>query len=138
MIRTMSMKLMKLLGVVVFFLVVMMPTAQAEYTPITCQYDNPCKNGGTCARNGSLQICSCKFGWNGSSCTVPWCKTYDSGGQCIVDLSDIHRFASTVLPVVVIPVQVTPTTSAPSPSTITISVIALIGLIGLRWSRRKR
>jgi hypothetical protein len=137
MIRTVSMKLAKLLSVVVFFLVVMMPTAQA-----TVCASNPCSNGGTCGRNAGTFNCSCAFGWFGSYCTNPFCSLYNSAGECVVDSDGNHRFANSLPPPVIFPAPVpnpVPSpTLVPTPPTIAVSVIALIGLIGLRWSRRKR
>jgi hypothetical protein len=132
----MPMKLAKLLSVVVFLiLVVMMPTVQAT----VCK-SNPCKNGATCGSSGASYYCDCAFGYIGSACQVPFCTLTDSDGQCISHPHGNTQFPNVPSqdPVGYSPDPVAAPTSVTSPSTIAISVIALIGLIGLRWSRRKR
>ena len=52
---------------------------------------NPCKNGATCTDYYGSYICRCKFGWEGSDCSINKddCVTSDgktpclSGGTCI-------------------------------------------------------
>jgi hypothetical protein len=112
------MKLAKFLSVVVFLNFLMMPTAQA-----TVCLTNPCANGGTCSKNDGTFQCRCTAEWFGSTCTIPWTPIPP---------------APSPDPIVPLPDPVAAPTSVTAPSTIALSVIALIGLIGLRWSRRKR